>query len=213
MHGGRVEEYLSENESVEETVEIDTARVYVTNRRVLAFTPEIEGKNFKRVDRPNVTGVERRMDENRSLLWSGAQYTLLGALLTPVGFVLDFGSIFSDVDFGNDSTTTFGAGDLISAAETLIALFSLVGYALIAIGVLSLLGGLAMLAKFSLDREEILVLAVAGKQADDDVRLPLPDDEENGTETPGDSLERALFHGTSSPSQSRPGSGRSNQSP
>ena len=55
----RAEEMLYAGESVEETFEVDDARILVTSHRVLAFTPGAEGATFQQADRPNVAGVSR----------------------------------------------------------------------------------------------------------------------------------------------------------
>lgn len=170
---GSVEQYLHANETVEQTVDVESATVYVTDRRVLAFTPAIDGKNFQQAERPNVTGVERRTDEDRSLLWSGAQYALLGGLLTPVGVLVDFGAIFGGLELDSGGTSQFGAGDLISAAETLITALTFLSYALVAIGVLMLGYGVVQLVRYQQGRQTVLELTVAGDG--ESLRLPAPD--------------------------------------
>ena len=56
----RAEGLLYEGESVRETVPVGAGGIVVTTHRLLAFTPDREGPNFRQVDRPNVDGAEVR---------------------------------------------------------------------------------------------------------------------------------------------------------
>jgi len=56
----RAEGLLYEGESVRETVPVGAGVVVVTTHRLLAFTPDREGPDFRQVDRPNVDGAEVR---------------------------------------------------------------------------------------------------------------------------------------------------------
>lgn len=189
---GSVEQYLHENESIEQSVKVETATVYVTNQRVLAMTPTIEGKNFQQAERPNVSGVEVGIAEDRSRLWNGAQYAVMGGLLTPVGFVVDFGSIFGDLELDSQGSSQFGAEGLISAADTLITVMTYLSYAIIAIGLVLLAYGVFRIAQYWEDRQQTLELVVAGDG--ENISLPVPEGPDGADEAQFH-LRQALFPG------------------
>ena len=43
----RVDDLLYDGETARETVDVGTSRVVVTSHRVLAFTPDADGENFR----------------------------------------------------------------------------------------------------------------------------------------------------------------------
>jgi len=194
---GQIEDLLYEGESVQEQVELDRAEVVVTNRRVLAFTPGGDGENFQQAERPNVTGVTSGMEGNRRYLSKGAQYALVGAILAPIGYFVDFGSIFGDVSFETEGANRFGAGDLLSMAELLITALTWVGRVLLALGVIALVAGVALLVLYQRKRTPVLRLTLAGDG--DDITLPYPERMES-TEA-HEQLQRALFPETGTDSR------------
>ncbi|WP_435551021.1 hypothetical protein [Natrinema sp. CGMCC1.2065] len=53
----RVEQLCDEGERIDHRADLEAATLVVTNRRLLAFTPDRDGRNFRAVDRPNVGTV------------------------------------------------------------------------------------------------------------------------------------------------------------
>lgn len=184
---GAIDDLLYDDEQVRETVEFDTGRVVATDRRVLAFTPEGDGKHFEEVERPNVTGVELGTTSDRGALWNVAQYVLTGALLVVVSLVLDFESMFGDVSFNSESADQIGAGGITSAGEQVVELFVWVGRAMGVVGVLVLLAGIAFAVRYWRQRTLTLEITVAGDE--ENIRLARPDE---GV-TARNRLESALF--------------------
>jgi hypothetical protein len=77
----RAEEMLYAGESVEETFEVDDARILVTGHRVLAFTPGADGATFQQADRPNVAGVSSGARAESGLLERGVRMGVIGVVL------------------------------------------------------------------------------------------------------------------------------------
>ncbi|OAQ52945.1 hypothetical protein HTG_08945 [Natrinema mahii] len=53
----RVEQLCDEGERIDHRADLEAATLVVTNRRLLAFTPDRSGRNFRAVERPNVGTV------------------------------------------------------------------------------------------------------------------------------------------------------------
>lgn len=187
----QVNELLYDTEMIRQTVELDTAHVVVTNRRILAFTPDMEGANFTQADRPNVNGVESGNLADRSRLSRGVQYVLTGLFLLGASLVIDFESAFGSLGFDTGSADAIGAGGFLSAVEQFFTLLIWLGRLLTVIGGVAAVVGIVLLAFYWESRTPTLRLVVAGDQPD----ITLPHPKNDGTAR--DRLEAALFSGTS----------------
>jgi hypothetical protein len=190
----RVDDLLYDGESVRETVDTGTSRVVVTSHRVLAFTPDADGENFTQVDRPNVETVETGSSTDDRLLRYASRFGVVGGVLVVTGFLVDFGSVFGDVEFDTESAGQVGAGGLISTAQTLIDIMKQLDFLLLVLGLLSLLLTAVLVGVYLFRRDPTLVITVAGDEAD--IHLPRSGD---GTEAPR-RLEAAIFPDRAGPS-------------
>lgn len=165
MAGRDVEELLEPGENREASVSVGDNRVVVTNRRVLAFTPDGPGKRYHTIDRPNVTDVGVHVRSSRLHLVNAGAALLVSALLIGAGRYLETDDVFGGIA-GGRGASALGVGGFI---ETVNYWFGLVDDAL-------LYGGLAVLllvafyaALYVRSRRKVIALSVAGG---DDVDLP-----------------------------------------
>lgn len=172
----RVEELLYEGEAVTERVSAGNANVVVTTHRVLAFTPEMDGENFRQVERPNVTDVAVRSDGETRFLLTGFRAGLFGVVLLGVGMAVDFGALMGDIDLTDTSTGQLGIGGILGMVQGMISIISSLDDYMRMVGALLLLVALVPVAVYLYSRETRLVLTIAGGED-----LPIatsPDDAE-----------------------------------
>jgi hypothetical protein len=170
---GRVEELLYDGETVRETLSFDEASVVVTSHRVLAFTPEADGANFRQVERPNVAGVSTGAQSRSGLLERGLRYGVAGAVLVVAGQVVDFGSILGGVDLGGQASREVGLGGILGPLQGMLNVLTQLDELMQMGGALALLLATALVGVYWFTREETLVVEVAG---DEDVHVPRPAD-------------------------------------
>lgn len=182
----RAGELLFDGESIRERVDAGTDRVVVTTHRVLAFTPDSDGANFRAIDRPNVIGVRTGMQGNAGRLRRAAVAGAGGLGALSLGLLLDLDSLVpkGGVDLAGGSAA--GIGGLLGTIETLLRIVALLDDLLVAVGLLVLLAAVVLAGVYWTHREPKLTIAVAG---DDDVQLAWFDDERD--EDGGDDAEAA----------------------
>lgn len=167
----RVDELLYDGERVTESVDVPAGRLVVTTHRLLAFTPDGDGANFRAVDRPNVESVRLSADgSGRYLRWT-LRPLLLGAILLAAGTQLDIGDPLSSVDTSGAGET--GAGGIVSSITSVTSLLAVLDELMVAVGAVCLLVVALLLGLYLYSRERRLVVAVAG---DDDVGVPVSGD-------------------------------------
>ncbi len=164
----RVEQLLYDGEEVDHQVGDDRMGVVVTSHRVLAFTPEADGANFRAVDRPNVVDVERTNTGETRWLVSGSKWLVVGVLLAIGGLVFDFEGIFGGVEV-NQEAGQVGLGGILGLFALLRTIFAVMDDALILGGSLASLGGLAAIGWYLQSRTPSIRIDVAGE---DDISLP-----------------------------------------
>lgn len=171
-----MEELLYDGESVRESIDLDPARVVVTSHRVLAFTPDRDGPNFRQVDRPNVEGVSPGADGDRTHLVRGIRWMAIGAILLVTGAAVDLDALIGRVDMGDaGGAQRIGAGGVLGLVRTTLDLLGRLDEGLMLAGAVAALAGLAAVGLYLRTRDATLVVAVAG---DDDLHLPRPADAE-----------------------------------
>lgn len=163
-----VRELLEPGEDVEESVELGDNRVVVTNRRVLAFTPDGPGKRYRALDRPNVTGVDLNVRSDPGLLINGGSAVLGAVVLVVAARSIDTDGLLPDAASGQGASV-LGVGGFISQLNTWIGM---IDDAMLYGGILALLVGVVYAARFVHGRTKVLSLEVAGE---DDVDLPAGD--------------------------------------
>ena len=169
----RVKELLYESESVEKVLDYDDTRIVVTSHRVMAFTPEMDGENFRQVERPNVTGVSTGSQGRISLAARSIRYGVYGGLLVLVGSVINFESYVGGVTFDPEAAQQTGAGGVVQTTQGMLGFIANLDEMLQSLGALVLLAAVAIFAVYWLLRTPTMVISVAGDEAD--IHVPRPD--------------------------------------
>jgi hypothetical protein len=169
----RVDELLYDGESVLETVDIGTARVVVTSHRVLAFTPEMDVKDFQQAERPNVVGVDTNALAESTLLERGLRYLVVGGVLIAAGTIFDFGGMLGDTEFDSSEASQIGLGGIMEITRTLMNLMRNLDQLLQIFGALALLLAVVLLGVYWFLRDPTLVIELAGDE--ENIHLPRPD--------------------------------------
>lgn len=168
----RVEELLYESESVAEVVDIDSSRVVVTSHRVIAFTPEMDGENFRQVERPNVTAVETSAQGKTALAGKSIRYGVYSVLLILAGIFINFDALIGDIQFDAEATSQTGAGGIVSIAQGMLDFMTQLDQLMQTVGALVLLVSVALFAVYWLLRVPTLAIRVAGDGKDIHVKRP-----------------------------------------
>ncbi|WP_123536139.1 hypothetical protein [Halosimplex salinum] len=187
---GSAEDLLFDGESVEQRVDLeDGNRVVVTSHRLLAFTPESGGENYRDVDLPNVADVRAGHEGERNLLWQGGRTFLYGAILLAVGVFLDFESFVpTDVFSSSEATGRLGIGGVLGLLQRFLGLVARLDEFARLIGALLVLFAVFVFGVYLLTRDSVLVVDVAGD--DEAIRVPASDATLDGAVA---DLQAALF--------------------
>lgn len=177
----RVDQLLFDGEAVEAAVDAGTATVVVTSHRVLAFTPQADGADYRAVDRPNVLGADRRSVSPLGLLPRATKTGAVGALLAIVGLVVDPEALLPRPDVSSAPA----AGGTVGTVDTVIGVFHAADEALLVLGALLVAVAIGLVGLEVATRRTLVAIEVAGEEPD--VELP-------GTVDEGehDALEAAL---------------------
>lgn len=168
----RVEDLLDPGESVHERIAFDETAVVVTDRRVLAFTPTVDGANYRAIARPNVESVAIETTGPVANVLRAVRVGIAGVIALGAGLLFDFGAMVGGID--QPSLEGTGIGGALSMVNTMITLLGALDDALMIGGVLALVLAIAFGAVYWVERERYFAIGVAG---DDDVRLPIPDEQ------------------------------------
>jgi len=172
---GSVEDLLFDGESVRQRVELDDGnRVVVTSHRLLAFTPGSDGENYRGVDLPNVADVRAGHEGERNLLWQGSRTLLYGLVLLAVGVFLDFDSFVpTDAFQQTGATSRLGMGGLLGLLQQFLGLIARIDEFARMVGAVLVLFAVFVFAVYLLTRDRVLVVGVAGDDAD--IHVPADD--------------------------------------
>ncbi|MFB6152737.1 MAG: hypothetical protein ABEJ27_00650 [Halodesulfurarchaeum sp.] len=143
--------------------------VVVTTHRVMAFTPESDGKNFRAVDRPNVTGVSRTTTGNARFVPAGVRALVVGAFLLGASLVIDFEGLLSTPSFGETGASQVGMGQILALFSLLRTVFAVLDEVLLLGGGLATALGLAAVGYYLATRQPEVIIEVAGEP---DLRVP-----------------------------------------
>lgn len=171
----RAEEVLYDGESIWETVHVGSGAVVVTSHRLLIFTPDQDGPNYRQVDRPNVDGATVSNTGKTGLLKYAIQALVVGGMLLAGGLLIDFDGLASG--FSLDTGTAGGpvsAGGMIGLFQSVLDLLGRLDEALLAIGGLGFALGIILLGIYIWTRKRVLTISVAG---DDDITLTAPNED------------------------------------
>ncbi|NUB89950.1 hypothetical protein HTZ84_18265 [Haloterrigena sp. SYSU A558-1] len=183
-----VDQLLDEREREQHRVDLDRATVVVTNRRVLAFTPDEDGPNYRSADRPNVTRVSVETDSAPGRLLWGSLFLCLGLGLLLIGTTVDLAGLADDYAGATGDPT----GIVDAALETLATILLVFDLSILVGGGLLLALAALFFAGYARSRWRRLALRVSGG---DDILLPVTDaDLEAGRAV---ALEEAILPNTS----------------
>jgi hypothetical protein len=161
-----VQDLLERGERVEREVEVGSARLVVTDRRLLAFTPAGDGPNYRTIARPNVQHVEIAPRNEFGYVKNGVLYLLIGLATVAAGVVLDTDGVLSDTPTG-PGASRLGVGDLVQQVSFWVGL---VDDGIVVLGVIFALPTVYHVVRYQQSRRTVLSVGVAG---DDDVDLPI----------------------------------------
>ncbi|MDS0221732.1 hypothetical protein NDI54_10285 [Haloarcula sp. S1AR25-5A] len=171
----RAESLLYDGEVIEADVRLDRGGVVVTSHRVLVFTPDREGSNYRQVDRPNVEGVDVTTSGDWSFLELGVKALVIGVVLVAAGTTVSLDSLVSNVSLDSGGTASaVGIGGMLGMLQTMLTLMAQLDDLMRLFGGLALAFAAVVLGVYLWSRDRLLVVRVAG---DDDIELTAPDDE------------------------------------
>ena len=159
----QAEQLTYDGEEITETVELGAGGVVVTTHRVLVFSPTGEGEAFSRVDRPNVTGIERIEAGERRFLFAGAKAGAVGAVLLVAGAVLPLDSLVGDVEFGQ-AGGRIGIGGVVGLLESILGVLRSIDTVLLVLGALAFLVAAAAFGWYLRTRAPQLRIERAGDE-------------------------------------------------
>lgn len=190
---GSVDDLLYDGETVRRRVSVGDNRVVVTSHRLLAFTPERDGENYRQVDLPNVTDVRAGHEGEDNLIAQAARVLLYGVILLAVGFFIDFEAIVPTDAFGGtgEAAGQMGLGGVIGTMQTFLGIIAQLDDVARMIGALLVVFGVFILGVYLHTRERALVIATAGD--DEDILVPVGD--EDDPDPAVTELEAVLFDG------------------
>jgi len=172
----QVESLLYDGESVQEQFPIGAGGVVVTSHRLLAFTPDREGPNYRQVDRPNVEGTEIRTVGEFGFLQQAVKALVVGAVLLAAGMTVSIEGMVEGVSLeGGGTASAVGIGGMLGLLQSVLDLLAQLDDLMRIFGALALAFGGVVLGVYLWSRERLLVVAVAGG---DDIELPVPGDED-----------------------------------
>jgi len=187
---GSVEDLCYDGESVRERVELgEGTRVVVTTHRLLAFTPDSGGENYRAVELPNVADVRDGHEGETNLLGQGARLGVYGVVLLAVGVFVDFGSFVPTDAFAGAGAGQLGMGGLLSILQRFLSLIARIDEFARLIGAFLVLFAVFVFGVYLLTRDRVLEVTVAGDG--DPIRVPADDDTIDGAVA---DLEVVLFN-------------------
>jgi hypothetical protein len=168
----RAEEMLHDSESIRETIRIQSGAIVVTSHRVLTFTPDRAGANYRYVDRPNVDAVSISTTGHMGALKHAIKALVIGGVLLAAGATINFDSLVSGVSIDGSTTTgQVGMGGMMGMLQSTLTLLARLDEVLLVVGSLAIVAGLIALGVYLYTRDRVLVISVAG---DDDIELTAP---------------------------------------
>ena len=167
----RARERLRTNETIEESIPVGENGIVVTNQRVLAFTPDGDGPNYRDIERPNVEGASLRHSGETGYLEYVGKGALAGVVCIALGLTVDFGGLFAIGSVSDQGAGAVGAGGLTQLLAQINSLLDKADEALLVVGLLAVTVALGALGMYIESRRHDLVVDVAGEA---DLRIPAP---------------------------------------
>jgi hypothetical protein len=171
----RAESLLYDGEVIEADVRLDRGGIVVTSHRVLVFTPDREGSNYRQVDRPNVEGVDLTTRGDWSFLELGVKALVVGVVLVAAGMTVSLDSLVGNVSLDSGgAASAVGIGGMLGMLQSMLTLMAQLDDLMRLFGGLALAFAAVVLGVYLWSRDRLLVVRVAG---DDDIELTAPEDE------------------------------------
>lgn len=170
----RAEQLLFDGETIDTEVAAGGATVVVTSHRLLAFTPQADGKDYRAVDRPNVRDVERQAVYGVDFRRRIAKLGVVGLLLAGLGLAFDPSAWLPQPDVDAPAEAG-GVGGVLGMVEGMIGFFHALDTVLLAAGGLALTVALGLAGVQLATRSVRVAIHVAGE---DPVHLPERVDDE-----------------------------------
>lgn len=157
----RVEQLCDEGERIEHRADLEAATLAVTNRRLLAFTPDRDGRKFRAVDRPNVGTVTVESTDRLAWLVLSLAAAFVGVGLLEAARVVSLGDLVPD---GVPSAPDVApATDLLAAVREGVETATLVlEWGAVALSVTALVLAVVLVAAYVRSRSRRLVIRVSG---------------------------------------------------
>ena len=173
---GQAESLLYDGESIQEQVRVGDGGVVVTSHRVLAFTPDREGPNYRQVDRPNVEGVSLTTSGELQFLERAIKAIVIGVVLVVAGITVNLEGLVSGIslDSGGGAAGAVGLGQMMGLLQGMLELLAQLDDIMRLFGGLALVFGVIVLGVYLWSREELLVISVAGG---DNIELTAPEED------------------------------------
>ena len=167
----RARQRLRDGEEIEDAISFGENGIVVTNQRLLAFTPESDGANYRAIERPNVEGTA--LESNGETQWLGyvGKGALAGLVGVGVGYTMDFGGLVSLSQLNTKAASQTGVGSMMGLLSTVSRFLGMLDDALLVAGLLAFAVCLGALGLYLESRTHGLWIAVAG---DDDLYVPAP---------------------------------------
>ena len=171
----QAESLLYDGEVIEADVRLDRGGVVVTSHRVLVFTPDREGSNYRQVDRPNVEGVDVTTSGDWTFLELGVKALVVGVVLVAAGMTVSLDGLVGNVSLDSGgAASAVGIGGMVGLLQTMLTLLAQLDDLMRLFGGLALAVAAVVLGVYLWSRDRLLVVRVAG---DDDIELTAPEDE------------------------------------
>lgn len=198
----RVDQLCRDGETVEHRVDLASATVAVTSHRVLAFTPDADGPNFRHVERPNVGTVTLETTNRLGLLCWALVAAFVGVALLETATAADFTALVPGVDPPATGSLP-GAGRVAQLAEGALGAVEtallVVEWGVLAIGGIAIVLAAVLVGAYIRSRSQRLVLRVSG---DEDLVLSVGDAEFGADDVT--ELEAAIRPGSASETELEP---------
>lgn len=190
----RVEKLLYDGETCERRFDLGSesesesapTTLVVTSHRVLAFTPERDGANFRQIDRPNVDGVAVTTTGRSTYRWRALKLGLVGIGLLAVSAAVSLESLLPSLESAGVDSSAPGMEGITGALAQIETMLAILDALVLVGGLVASAAALGFVVLSLRSRTRRLVLEVAGG---DDVAVPI--DGDDGIVAVGD-LERAI---------------------
>jgi len=158
----RATERLRDGEAIEETVPFGDNAVVVTSQRLLAFTPDGDGANYRAVERPNVEGASLTHVAETKWIEYILKGTVFGVAGVGIGLTVDFGGLLS-IQQINTSSGGIGLGAILGLLNSINQFLAKLNQYILVGGLLALTVALGALGKYIESRTHVLAISVAGE--------------------------------------------------